>query len=57
MNELPKKMRGVFLTGHGDLDKLEIRDDIPVPKPGFYDVLIRGGAAAVNNTDINTRTA
>jgi NADPH:quinone reductase-like Zn-dependent oxidoreductase len=57
MNELPKKMRGVFLTGHGDLDKLEIRDDIPVPKPGSYDVLIRVGAAAVNNTDINTRTA
>ena len=57
MNELPKKMRGVFLTGHGDLDKLEIRDDIPVPKPGPHDVLIRVGAAAVNNTDINTRTA
>ena len=57
MNELPKKMRGVLLTGHGDLDKLEIRDDIPVPKPGSHDVLIRVGAAAVNNTDINTRTA
>ncbi len=57
MNELPEKMRGVFLTGHGDLDKLEIRDDIPVPMPGAYDVLIRVGAAAVNNTDINTRTA
>ena len=57
MNELPKKMRGVFLTGHGDLDKLEIRDDIPVPNPGPYDVLIRVRAAAVNNTDINTRTA
>lgn len=57
MNELPKKMRGVFLTGHGDLDKLEIRDDIPVPEPGVHDVIIRVGAAAVNNTDINTRTA
>ncbi len=57
MNELPKKMRGVLLTGHGDLDKLDIRDDIPVPKPGTTDVLIRVGAAAVNNTDINTRTA
>jgi len=57
MSELPKKMRGVFLTGHGDLDKLEIRDDIPVPKPRPYEVLIRVGAAAVNNTDINTREA
>ncbi len=50
-------MRGVFLTGHGDLDKLEIRDDIPVPEPGSYDVVIRVGAASVNNTDINTRKA
>ncbi len=50
-------MRAVFLTGHGNLDKLEIRDDIPVPKPGSFDVLVRVGAAAVNNTDINTRTA
>ncbi len=57
MSELPKKMRGVFLTGHGGLDKLEIRDDIPVPMPGPGDVLIKVGAAAVNNTDINTRKA
>ncbi|WP_424946053.1 alcohol dehydrogenase family protein [Candidatus Spongiihabitans sp.] len=56
MNELPKTMRGVWLTGHGGLDKLAIRDDIPVPEPGADDVLIRVGAAAVNNTDINTRT-
>ena len=57
MSELPKKMRGVFLTGHGGLDKLEIRNDISVPKPGPYDVLIQVRAAAVNNTDINTRKA
>ncbi|MDA3790120.1 MAG: alcohol dehydrogenase family protein [Desulfobacula sp.] len=57
MSELPKKMRGVFLTGHGGLDKLEIRNDIPVPRPGPYDVLIQVRAAAVNNTDINTRKA
>lgn len=49
-------MRGVWLTGHGDLDKLEFRDDIPVPAPGPHDVLVRVGAAGVNNTDINTRT-
>ncbi len=50
-------MQGVWLTGHGDLDKLEVRDDIPVPTPGRRDVLIRVAAAGVNNTDINTRTA
>ena len=50
-------MRGVWLTGHGDMDKLEIRDDIPVPSPGPQDVLVRVAAAGVNNTDINTRIA
>lgn len=52
-----KTMRGVWLTGHGGLDRLEVRDDLPVPRPGRRDVLVRVGAAAVNNTDINTRTA
>lgn len=57
MNNLPSKMRGVWLTGHGDMDKLDIREDIPVPSPGPYDVLVRVAAAGVNNTDINTRVA
>ena len=56
MIELPKTMKGVWLTGHGELDKLDVRSDIPVPKPTADDVLIRVGAAAINNTDINTRT-
>ena len=53
---IPIRMRGVWLTGHGGLEKLELRSDIPVPKPGPFDVLIRVTAAGVNNTDINTRT-
>ncbi|MGQ1946071.1 alcohol dehydrogenase family protein [Geofilum sp. OHC36d9] len=57
MNEIPKKMRGVYLKGHGDFDMLELRDDIPVPNPGPNEVLIKVGAAAINNTDINTRKA
>ena len=57
MNEMTKSMKGVWLTGHGELDKLDVRNDIPVPKLTANDVLIRVGAAAVNNTDINTRTA
>ena len=56
-HQLPSNMRGVWLTGHGDMDMLEIREDIPVPIPGPYDVLVRVGAAGVNNTDINTRLA
>lgn len=48
-------MRGVALTGFGGFDKLEYRTDLPVPVPGPGEVLIRVGAAGVNNTDINTR--
>ncbi len=55
--DLPTKMRGVWLTGHGDMDKLDIREDISVPVPGPGDVLVRVAAAGINNTDINTRTA
>jgi NADPH:quinone reductase-like Zn-dependent oxidoreductase len=55
MNKLPETMRGVYLTGHGGLDKLVVREDIPVPHPTANDVIIRVGAAGVNNTDINTR--
>lgn len=52
---IPARMTGVVLTGHGGLDRLEYRDDLPVPQPGPGEVLIRVAAAGVNNTDINTR--
>jgi NADPH:quinone reductase-like Zn-dependent oxidoreductase len=48
-------MRAAVLTGHGGYECLSIRDDVPVPSPTSDEVLIRVGAAAVNNTDINTR--
>ncbi len=54
---LPERMRAVLLTGHGGLDKLEVRDDVPVPRPAAGEVLIAVGACGMNNTDINTRTA
>jgi len=52
---LPTSMTAVQLVGHGGLDQLQIKHDIPVPtaKPG--EVLIKVGAAGINNTDINTR--
>jgi NADPH:quinone reductase-like Zn-dependent oxidoreductase len=55
MSGLPATMRAVLLTGHGGFDRLEVRDDVPVPVPGAGEVLIRVGAAGVNNTDINMR--
>ena len=48
-------MRAVVLTGHGGYECLTLRDDVPVPVPRADEVLIRVSAAAVNNTDINTR--
>ncbi|MGI9510460.1 MAG: alcohol dehydrogenase catalytic domain-containing protein, partial [Geminicoccaceae bacterium] len=54
---IPATMHGVILTGHGGPDCLEWREDLPVSEPGPGDVLIRVAAAAVNNTDINTRKA
>jgi NADPH:quinone reductase-like Zn-dependent oxidoreductase len=56
MSVIPEKMAAVLLTGHGGIEMLEYREDVPVPQPGPDEVLIRVGAAGVNNTDINTRT-
>ncbi|GMG83938.1 alcohol dehydrogenase family protein [Paralimibaculum aggregatum] len=53
--EIPERMRAVLLTGHGGPETLEYREDVPVPRPGPGAVLIRVGAAGINNTDINTR--
>lgn len=50
-------MAAVVLTGHGGLDKLEYRNDVPTPAPGPSEVLIEVAAAGINNTDINTRVA
>ncbi|MEQ3724144.1 alcohol dehydrogenase family protein [Alcanivorax sp.] len=55
-SHIPKTMHGVLLTGHGGLDNLEYRDNLAVPVPASNEVLIRVGATAINNTDINTRT-
>ena len=48
-------MSGVQLTGHGGVEKLVYRTDLPVPVPGREDVLIEVFSSSVNNTDINTR--
>ena len=55
MATLPEKMKGVYLTGFGGFEKLEYREDIDVPEVKEGEVLIKIGAAAVNNTDVNTR--
>jgi NADPH:quinone reductase-like Zn-dependent oxidoreductase len=54
-SDIPSKMKGVILTGHGGFEKLEYREDLKVPTAGAGEVLIRVSAAGINNTDINTR--
>ncbi len=53
---IPDTMAAVLLTGHGGYETLSYRTDVPTPKPAVGEVLIRVGAAGLNNTDINTRT-
>ncbi len=53
---IPATMRAFVLTGHGDFDRLQYRDDWPVPQCGADQVLIKVHACGLNNTDVNTRT-
>jgi NADPH:quinone reductase-like Zn-dependent oxidoreductase len=48
-------MSAVYLTGHGGIEVLQYREDVPLPQISTDEVLIRVAAAGVNNTDINTR--
>ncbi len=48
-------MLAAVLTGHGGPERLEVRDDVPVPHPARGEVLVEVTAAAVNNTDLWTR--
>jgi NADPH:quinone reductase-like Zn-dependent oxidoreductase len=55
INDVPSTMNAVVLTGHGGFECLVHRFDVRVPTPAATEVLIRVGAAGINNTDINTR--
>jgi NADPH:quinone reductase-like Zn-dependent oxidoreductase len=55
MITLPDTMSGVTLVGHGGPEMLVWRDDLPVPRPGAGEVLVKVLAAGVNMTDLNTR--
>ena len=53
--ELPHFMRAMVLTGHGGIDRLDYREDWPVPEPGPGEMLVRVTATAKNNTDRKAR--
>ncbi len=52
---LPETMAAVLLTGHGGLEKLDYRTDVPVPRPAPGEVVIRVAACGMNNTDVWVR--
>lgn len=53
--KLPETMAAVLLTGHGGLDKLQYKTDVPVPHPAAGEVVIRVTACGMNNTDVWVR--
>lgn len=52
---IPERMAAVQLIGHGGTDKLVYREDVPVPRPGDGEVLVKVTATAKNNTDRKVR--
>ena len=52
---LPDAMAAMLLTGHGGIDKLVYRQDVPVPRPVHGEVLVQVTATAKNNTDRKAR--
>ncbi|MEQ6889458.1 zinc-binding dehydrogenase [Halomonas sp. CS7] len=48
-------MAAMLLTGHGDVDRLAYRIDVPVPAPARGEVLVKVTATAKNNTDRKAR--
>ena len=55
MNKIPKTMKAIILKANGDYEQLQYVEDYNVPTPKENEVLIQIKAAAINNTDINTR--
>lgn len=52
--QIPRTMRAAVLTRHGGPEAVE-RQEVPTPEPGAGEILLRVGAAGLNNTDLWTR--
>ncbi|MEK4148696.1 zinc-binding dehydrogenase [Robertmurraya sp. FSL W8-0741] len=52
--EIPLKMKAAVIREHGGPEKLNI-EEIPTPKPGEHEVLIKVEATALNHLDIFAR--
>lgn len=56
IENVPKTMRAMVLTGHGGMDRYEFHSDWPVPAMAPEQVMIKVHACGLNNTDVNTRS-
>ena len=54
-NDGTDSMRAALLLGIGGPEMLEVWDDVPVPRAGPGDAVVRVAACGLNNSDINTR--
>lgn len=52
---IPETMAAMLLVGHGGIDKLVYRENVPTPAAGAGEVLVRVTATAKNNTDRKAR--
>ena len=53
--QVPETMAAMQLMGHGGVDQLVYKTDVPVPQPGRGQVLVQVTATAKNNTDRKAR--
>ncbi|HMN22682.1 MAG TPA: NADPH:quinone reductase [Ottowia sp.] len=53
--DIPHSMRAAFIRRTGDVDQIEVAD-LPVPRPGPTDVLVRMTASVVNPVDLFVRS-
>ncbi|GGY35599.1 Zn-dependent oxidoreductase [Bacterioplanes sanyensis] len=55
MTDTPTTMAAMLLQGHGDIEQLIYRTDVPTPSPNTGEVLVKVSATAKNNTDRKVR--
>lgn len=54
LGDLPKTMRAIVLAGIGGIDRLQ-PVEVPVPRPGAGEVLVKVAACGLNNSDVMLR--
>jgi NADPH:quinone reductase-like Zn-dependent oxidoreductase len=45
-------LRALTISAHGGIDRLEVRDDLPIPEPGPGEVRVRVLATSLNHLDL-----